>query len=269
MDTTVKDMLESEEGTEAADGPAWKKASGMHYIKFLRSVHEKLLFDLYFEIGTCNGHSLYPSRSRTVAVDPYFRVKDNAIGVKPELHVFQCGSDEFFERDFLKRNDMKISFGFLDGMHLFEYLLRDFINAERNCREGAVLALHDCCPYNFTIQTRDLNHLPRDAWTGDVWKLLPVLRKYRPDLTLTVLACAPTGLVLVTGLDPENDKLSRHYDEILSDWVDVEMRDYGVDRFNESFEFHLPRKVIGDGFSLFAGAAMENAVPLAPVKVST
>ncbi|MFV0291765.1 MAG: hypothetical protein ACK5II_00450 [Paracoccus sp. (in: a-proteobacteria)] len=209
------------------------------------------------------------SHSRTVAVDPFFRVTKNAIGVKPELHLFQCGSDEFFARDYLKRNDMTISFGFLDGMHLFEYLLRDFINAERNCRDTSVLALHDCCPYGPGMLTRDLDNLPRGAWTGDVWKLIPILKEARPDLTVTVLDCKPTGLVLVSGLDPANDTLSRQYDEIVAHWKTVELVDYGVERFYGSFEYTDSKKFANDGFPLLRQAASANKQLLQPVKVST
>ncbi|WBU60709.1 hypothetical protein [Paracoccus albus] len=264
----------TEEATSVAEHhdhePFWKRARGLQYLNFLSQLHSEMLFDTYFEIGTNRGNSLYPSRSRTVAVDPYFRVERNAIGVKPELHFFQCSSDEFFERDFLKRNGMSISFGFLDGMHLSEYLLRDFINAERNCREGSVLALHDCCPFSYKMLTRDTENLPfREAWTGDVWKLIPILSEHRPDLKLTVLNCKPTGLVIVSGLDPENDTLSRKYDKIVEKWVGIDLEDYGVTRFNDLFEYTDAQSFADDGFPLFSDIALKNVQALKPVKVST
>jgi len=51
-------------------------------------------------------------------------------------------------------------------------------------------------------------------WTGDVWKVLPVLKQYRKDLSITLLDCAPTGLVLVSNLNPESTVLADAYNDI-------------------------------------------------------
>ena len=56
------------------------------------------------------------------------------------------------------------------------------------------------------------------AWTGDVWKLLPVLQKYRPDLTLLTLPCSTTGLLLIAGLDAKNTQLQDHYQDIIHEY---------------------------------------------------
>lgn len=245
-------------------------ARGLNYQNFLHDLHETLLFDCYFEVGSNEGESLSHSRSRSVAVDPYFRVERNVLGVKPQLMMFQCGADEFFASDFLKRNEMTIAFGFLDGMHWFEYLLRDFINSERNARETSVLALHDCCPFGHHMTKRELDSIrPGQAWTGDVWKLIPILRQYRPDLTLTVLDCWPSGLVLVTGLDPDNEVLSRAYEQIVSEWGQVTLADYGVGRLFDQFAYQDAAGYMEGGFPHFLPAAIKGGRPLKPERVST
>lgn len=76
---------------------------------------------------------------------------------------------------------MKLSVSFLGGMHLFEYLLRDFIGTEKNSTKNSIILLHDCCSFDHTMTTRDLECIPRFAWTGDV------------------LDCKPTGLVALPG----------------------------------------------------------------------
>jgi len=38
-----------------------------------------------------------------------------------------------------------------------------------------------------------------DFWTGDVWKIVPALIKFRPDLRVFTIACPPTGLTVVCG----------------------------------------------------------------------
>jgi len=50
-------------------------------------------------------------------------------------------------------------------------------------------------------------------WAGDVWRTARLLRRMRPDLSFTTLDAPPTGLILITNLDPGSTALSAHYDE--------------------------------------------------------
>jgi hypothetical protein len=56
-------------------------------------------------------------------------------------------------------------------------------------------------------------------WTGDVYKVVPVLRRHRPDLILLPVGTEPTGLLLVLGLDPDSRVLDERYDDILRETV--------------------------------------------------
>jgi len=110
---------------------------------------------------------------------------------------------------------------FLKGIHRFEHLLRDSIGTEAACHPRSLILLHDCVPSNTRMSLRQFQ--PGDSsegdtaswWTGDVWKLLPILREYRPDLRLHVLDCPPAGLVAITGLDAESGVLADRYYEIV------------------------------------------------------
>jgi putative intracellular protease/amidase len=53
------------------------------------------------------------------------------------------------------------------------------------------------------------------VWTGDIWKLASCLAELRPDLLLIPLDTAPTGLLLVAGLDPDNRVLWNRYNPIV------------------------------------------------------
>src|SRR5207302_7266429 len=99
-------------------------------------------------------------------------------------------------------------------LHWYEVLLRDFINTEKHCHANSVIALHDCLPFIGEMTGRFPN--PQDRlrpeykrlWAGDVWKTLVLIKSNRPDLKIMSLDCAPTGLVLITGLDPSSALLS-------------------------------------------------------------
>ena len=244
------------------------KPLGMNYRRFLASLHATCLFDWYLEVGCRSGESFAPVRSKTIAVDPFFRAEINIIGQKPALHVFQATSDDFFAGGFMARNDIRLSLAFLDGMHLFEFLLRDFMNTEAAMDPKGVIMLHDCVPYGQKMTRRDLDNLPDGAWTGDVWKLIPILQKWRPDLTVTVLDCQPTGLVCISGLDPKSRVLAENYDRIVADFVDTDIKAFGVERFFGLFELTPARQVARKGFQPFRAVSLTEDQALAPQQIT-
>ncbi|HUD65101.1 MAG TPA: discoidin domain-containing protein [Candidatus Sulfotelmatobacter sp.] len=202
--------------------------TGEHYLSCLRKLHSVLQPRTYLEIGTRHGESLKQARCAAIAVDPRFELNCRVpIESMPALCLFQTPSDRFFElydpRSILKG---PIDLAFLDGMHLMEYLLRDFIHTERACQKQSVIVLHDCVPFDYHMTRRVENDPKRrnlsaypSWWTGDVWKVLPVLRRYRPDLNVEVFNAQPTGLVVVRGLDPNSRVLADHYDEIVGEFL--------------------------------------------------
>lgn len=267
-----EELLEAEGDEPAAQdqgqAPPFRRNRGQRYTHFLDRLHTDLLFDWYLEIGCRAGRTFAPVRGNTIAVDPFFKAELNIIGPKRRLFVFQETSDDFFETGFLKKNGISLSFSFLDGMHLFEFLLRDIINTEANSHPDGVIALHDCVPFNERMLTRDLDNLPRGPWTGDVWKIIPILQQYRPDMTVTVLNCRPTGLVLLSGLNPKSTVLKKAYDKILTDWTKTELVDWGVQRFYDSFEPVDAETFAQDGYPLFDRVRRDPAMVATPTRVT-
>lgn len=191
---------------------------GVGYGQFMVTAMEAFPVSRYAEIGTSRGRSLGPVSASSVAIDPKFRISTNVIGKKEACLFFQMTSDRFFERYDLKTLlGGPIDLAFLDGMHLFEYLLRDFLNMEKHCSPGSLIFMHDCMPRSFEMTARQ--QCP-GAWTGDVWKVVPILRQYRPDLAVHLLDCRPTGLVMVTKLDPASRILENKYDEIVAQFAE-------------------------------------------------
>ncbi|WP_323811287.1 class I SAM-dependent methyltransferase [Yoonia sp. 67-2] len=240
----------------------------MKYTTFMAALHRDVLFDWYMEIGCRTGRIFANARGKTIAVDPFFRCDTNVIGSKPALHVFQQTSDDFFASDFLKAMKVKLSFSFLDGMHLFEFLLRDFMAAEKASDPKGVIALHDCCPFSHEMTTRDLSAMPKQAWTGDVWKLIPILKHYRPDLQITVLDAAPTGLVLISKLDPQSQVLERNYAEIVECYTTTTLQEFGLDAFNALFDYEVTSTFIAAGYPLFSDVRLPEAAALKPEKIT-
>ncbi len=227
MNTTLERKLANEVHLQPEQG--FPGMSSVHYLQRLKDLHQRRQPKAYFEIGTESGASLSFASCLSVAVDPQFKLEGNMALGKPALHLFQSTSDDFFATGFLDRQDFIFDLAFLDGMHLFEYLLRDFINTERRMSPDGMVVLHDCVPGTFIMAERTWQKRKTLQWTGDVWKLLPILREYRPDLFVSVRDYAPTGLVEITGLDPDSTVLAENYDEIVDAYMDTSLESFGVD----------------------------------------
>jgi hypothetical protein len=244
------------------------RPKGLRYYSLMEALHQQVLFDWYLEIGCRQGTSFAPVRSKTIAVDPFFKAEINIIGKKPALHVFQQTSDAFFDGGFMQKMGIQLGASFLDGMHLFEYLLRDFRNTEAATHPDGVIMMHDCVPFTQAMTTRDLKNLPKGAWTGDVWKIIPILQRWRPDLKLTVLDCRPTGVVCVSNLSPGNRVLWDEYDRIVAEFLNVEFEDYGMQRFLNSFEYTGGQDMVDGGFQLFRKVAVDESHAINPRRVT-
>jgi hypothetical protein len=218
--------------------------NGTHYIDLLNTIHSKFRPRTYLEIGTRTGDSLTLANCPSISIDPNFLINKNVIGRKSMCAFFQCTSDDYFaNHDSKHLLNRGVDFAFLDGLHLFEFLLRDFMHTERICESGSLIAMHDCIPTDVYIAERKDDPVRRQQmgskpswWTGDVWKILPILRKWRPDLTLIGVDCAPTGLLMVTDLNPASTVLENNYDNIVEEFMAVDLNSYGLERFHAEVE---------------------------------
>ena len=202
-----------------------------HYFALLHELHQRLKPKAYLEIGTESGASLGLAKCLSFAVDPAFRIEADVMGGKPGLVLQQTTSEAFFASGLLDRLGVTLDLAFLDGMHLFEYLLDDFINTERHMAADGMIVLHDCVPFSSAGARRDWDRRVTRSWTGDVWKLLPILRDYRPDLNVRTFDTPPSGLVVITGLNATNRVLSEKRDEIIARYGDMTFEDLGLTAF--------------------------------------
>ena len=185
----------------------------------LQLIHALVDPTFYFEIGVQKGKSIRLAKCPAVGVDPDPRISSEGL-----FKIYKQSSDEYFYSIF--SHHLPADFVFIDGMHLFEQVLRDFIHTEKMiAHKGTVVVIDDIFPAHPAQASRNRRTC---KWTGDVWKLLPILMSYRSDLQLTCLDTSPTGMLLVQNLDPENTVLEDNskcilatYDKdtVPGDWI--------------------------------------------------
>ena len=186
----------------------------MYYVPFLSAIHERLAPRTYLEIGVALGKSLQLSRCRSVGVDPLFHIQHPLDG---DFALVRSTSDEYFARpDPLSLTGGRpFDLSFIDGLHILEFAFRDFINAERHSSPHGLIVFDDVLPRTVDEAARQRH---TQAWTGDVYSILEILARYRPDLVVVPVDTRPTGLLLVLGLDPSSTVLSDSFEQILAEY---------------------------------------------------
>ncbi|HET8601060.1 MAG TPA: class I SAM-dependent methyltransferase [Segeticoccus sp.] len=189
--------------------------------ELLAALHQILAPRTYLEVGVNNGSSLALSRVPSVAIDPAYGITKE---IHTEAHLERTSSDEFFARpNPLERLPIPVlDLAFIDGMHLSEFALRDFINVERWTTPASVVVFDDMLPRNVTQAARDRHS---KAWTGDVYKVAEALRRWRPDLVVLELDTAPTGTLMVLVPDARNTVLRERYETLVTEMVTPDPQD--------------------------------------------
>jgi hypothetical protein len=171
----------------------------MNRLTVLRDLMRQRGLTNYLEIGVLNGHIFFRVRSRfKVAVDPHFAFGPVRKAGKLLLNpfnlfnqYFQKSSDEFFAQDAARvfARD-RVQLALIDGMHEYEFALRDVENTLHHAAPECVILLHDCNPLTGEAACSFREWESRrfaGTWNGDVWKTILHLRSLRSDLTAFVL----------------------------------------------------------------------------------
>jgi tetratricopeptide (TPR) repeat protein len=196
---------------------------GPEYIDVIAAIHRSLKPATYLEVGVFQGRSLALADAATsaIGVDPQPEVR---VPLGKNARVFAMTSDAFF-----RQHDVRAEYGgrpldlaFIDGMHHFDFALRDFAQVERYCTQDSIVLVNDCFPLDRATATREYT---TTFWSGDVWRLILALKKYRPDLEIHTIAARPTGLALIRNLDPQSRVLTENMDAIVAELMGT---DYSV-----------------------------------------
>lgn len=194
---------------------------GPYYRDVLAKIHRMLRPSTYLEIGVETGGTLTLATTALVAVgvDPVLDLIQGKL--PPSARTYGLTSDDFFSRETRKSvfGTRPLDLAFIDGMHWFEFALRDFVNIERWASPHTVVLVHDCLPVTAAAARRER---VSSFWVGDTWKVLDALLDGRPDLEISVVPTPPSGLVVIRRLDPTSTVLASRMPEIVARFRDAE-----------------------------------------------
>lgn len=126
-----------------------------HRIDIIKYYINKTNCQDYLEIG-CDKNQVFKK----------INVK-NKIGVDPVRGgTHRMTSDEFFNQ-----NKQTFDVVFIDGLHYYNQVGKDVINALKVLNSRGVILIHDMLPRTETEAIVPIPENPKGFWLGDVWKL--------------------------------------------------------------------------------------------------
>lgn len=159
----------------------------------------------YLEIGVQTGYCFFKIKAdKKLAVDPDFIIKFKK-KLKAYFKNFSNFNNEFYELTsdnfFAQKADYLKQIGgldvvFIDGLHLYEQVLKDIENSLAYLNKGGIILVHDCNPLNKNAAVRAYTSAEVIAmnlpdydyiWNGDVWKAIVELRATRRDIDIAVI----------------------------------------------------------------------------------
>ena len=119
----------------------------------------------------------------------------NQINIKKKIGVdptsggnLRMTSDQFF-----KDNKEKFDLIFIDGLHVYEQVIKDIFNSIKVLKENGIILVHDCLPRKLWYQTPTRMS---DTWNGDVWKAIVEFRTRKEIDVYTCYADYGIGVIL-------------------------------------------------------------------------
>lgn len=183
---------------------------GPPFREVLRWIHEDLRPRNYVEIGVNAGASLRAAlaETRCIGIDPEPLLDQTANSQTRIFAIYAMTSDHFFATVNLATvlGEPTFQLAFIDGLHLSEQVIQDFLNLERYAGKGSVILVHDCLPFDSVTAGRVRE---TSFYSGDTWKFLVFLKRRRPYLKVTVIPTLPTGLAIISGFGDADPKTER------------------------------------------------------------
>ena len=146
----------------------------------------------------------------------------NQINIKKKIGVdpvsggnLRMTSDQFF-----RENKEKFDLIFIDGLHVYEQVIKDIFNSIKVLKENGIILVHDCLPRKLWYQTP---MRMSDTWNGDVWKAIVECRTLENIDTYTCLADEGIGVIKV---QKNNNLLNLN----LSNFKNLKYKEYYTNR---------------------------------------
>ncbi|SDC06877.1 Methyltransferase domain-containing protein [Sphingomonas sp. YR710] len=164
----------------------------------------------YLEVGVEDGFTFHTIKAaRKIAVDPVFRFEMPTTPITDSLEYHQIPSDDYFGAR--KATDPKFDVIFLDGLHTFEQILRDTLNAVESLAPNGVIVIDDVWPTSYAaslpstddmLRVREASPDGSVAWMGDVYRVVMFIDTFLQPFRFACTDKDPWQMVMWRGPRP-------------------------------------------------------------------
>jgi hypothetical protein len=169
----------------------------MERAQLTQALIDKYGFRSYLEIGVRDGDVFFTVKCKNkIAVDPKYSL-DWKGRIKRILHTlfghkfYTLTSDIFFNQIAPQAfKNKSVDVVLVDGMHEFDFALRDIENSLKFLSKNGFIIVHDCNPLTKESACSFSDWKARNytgVWNGDVWKAIHFLNSNREDINVVVL----------------------------------------------------------------------------------
>ena len=191
---------------------------------------------------TLGDHAKYvqcvPQPILGLGIDPWPMMSLKSL--PPNQLVYPVTCDYFFHSPYMIK-ELHPDIVLISGYHRFEQVLRDIIFSEKLCKKESVIMVANTYPLaKEDIDRADITQSQHQ--TGDVYKIIPIFRQFRPDLKVTTLTDVDKGLTIIENLDEANHVLQHDLVHAVEDVIDTpfDKRDTSTDATFDEYKQHNP-----------------------------
>ena len=156
---------------------------------------------------TIGDHGRYveiiPEPIRAIGVDPWPSKTDKELA--PNQSIFPVTSDYFFHSVYMMKQ-MDVDVALLVDIMRVEQALRDMIFTEKICKRTSVIMITGTYPTDEKMTERSAIRLFQDQ-VGDVYKLIPIIKILRPEITISTITDVPGGVTILENLNEASTEL--------------------------------------------------------------
>ena len=150
--------------------------------------------------------------------------------------VYPVSSDYFFHSPYMIQH-IHPDIVLISGFYKFEQVLRDVMFSEKLCKKESIIMFTNTVPLaDGDVERDDL--VASNHHTGDVFKIIPIFRKYRPSVKISTLTDVDKGITILENLDESDHTLQHEMLQAAGDVFDLTFaqRDTSTDMTFEQYK---------------------------------
>lgn len=147
---------------------------------------------------------------------------DFKVGVDPS----RGGTHRMYSDEFFDQNNETFDVIFIDGLHYYDQVSRDFQNSLNFLNENGIIILHDMLPRAPEEAVIPIPQILPKTWVGDVWRLAFDLSNREDIVFKLILIDNGCGIAWKGQQEPKKIKVGSDWESYLNHWRELPLVEF-------------------------------------------